>query len=129
MYYIEKVTGGRDVVVCNAENEFSKNIVAGGGKGRRGKAETVRFIIIRASSHPSTRRLVVCRREPPVMRKTPSPAKPTGYGGGITGRDCKLYTLDVHAIYIHAQNVYDIYINIYMLSLQIKRHRQRDVGL
>lgn len=75
MYYIEKVTGGGDVVVCNAENEFSKNIVAGGGKGRRGIAETTRFIIIiRASSHPSTRRLVVCRREPPVMRKTPSPA-------------------------------------------------------
>jgi len=56
VYYIEKVTDGGDVVVCNAENEFSENIGAGGGKGRRGKAETARFIIIiRASSHPSTR--------------------------------------------------------------------------
>jgi len=58
VYYIEKVTddGGGDVVVCNAENEFNENIVAGGGKGRHGKAETTRFIIIiRASSHPSTR--------------------------------------------------------------------------
>lgn len=58
VYYIEKVTddGGGDVVVCNTENEFNENIVAGGGKGRHGKAETTRFIIIiRASSHPSTR--------------------------------------------------------------------------